>query len=110
MSKKKKIGVGLISVGWMGNLHTRAYQSLNHIYPELGVEAELVIAADTAEDRAKYAHEVLGYRESTTDYQSVLQTSYTKRWALQQQMLEKLFGLKNQWAAAQLKQLKLKMR
>jgi predicted dehydrogenase len=49
---KKKIGVGLISVGWMGNLHTRAYQALNHTYPELGVDAQLIIAADTAPDRA----------------------------------------------------------
>ena len=69
---KKKIGVGLISVGWMGNLHTRAYQALNHIYPELGVDAQLIIAADTAPDRAKYAQDVLGYRESTTDYHDVL--------------------------------------
>ena len=69
---KKKIGVGLISVGWMGNLHTRAYQSLSHIYPELDVEIELVIAADTSEERAQYAKNVLGYRESTTDYHNVL--------------------------------------
>ncbi len=68
----KRIGVGLISVGWMGNLHTRAYQAISHIYPELGVKAELVIAADTAPDRAKYAQEVLGYKESTTDYHQVL--------------------------------------
>jgi len=69
---KKRIGVGLISVGWMGNLHTRAYQSLSHIYPELDVEIELVIAADTSEERAKYAKDVLGYKESTTDYHNVL--------------------------------------
>jgi predicted dehydrogenase len=69
---KKKIGVGLISVGWMGNLHTRAYQALSQIYPELGVEIELVIAADTSEERAKFAQDVLGYREGTTDYHNVL--------------------------------------
>ena len=69
---KKRIGVGLISVGWMGNLHTRAYQALGHIYPELDVEIELVIAADTSEERAKYAKDVLGYNESTTDYHNVL--------------------------------------
>jgi predicted dehydrogenase len=69
---KKTIGVGLISVGWMGNLHTRAYQALGHIYPELEVECKLIIAADTAPDRAKYAHDVLGYREFTTDYHDVL--------------------------------------
>lgn len=69
---KKKIGVGLISVGWMGNLHTRAYQALSQIYPELDVEIELVIAADTSEERAKFAQDVLGYREGTTDYHNVL--------------------------------------
>jgi predicted dehydrogenase len=72
---KKTIGVGLISVGWMGNLHTRAYQALSHIYPELEVECKLITAADTAPDRAKYAHDVLGYREFTTDYHDVLRHS-----------------------------------
>ena len=31
-----EIGVGLISVGWMGKLHTRAYQAMPSVYPELG--------------------------------------------------------------------------
>jgi predicted dehydrogenase len=70
--EKRRIGVGLISVGWMGNLHTRAFKSLKQIYPELEIEIDLVIAADTAEDRANYAKDVLGYRESTTNYQDVL--------------------------------------
>ena len=47
-------------------------QSLSHIYPELDVEIELIIAADTSEERAAYAKSVLGYRESTTDYHNVL--------------------------------------
>lgn len=69
---KKKIGVGLISVGWMGNLHTHAYKSIGRVYPELNVEIDLVMAADTSEDRARYAKEVLGFRESTNDYHEVL--------------------------------------
>ena len=28
-------GVGLISVGWMGRLHTKAYQAVPLTYPEL---------------------------------------------------------------------------
>ena len=30
-------GVGLISVGWMGKLHTKAYQAVPLTYPELGL-------------------------------------------------------------------------
>ena len=31
----REIGVGLISVGWMGKLHTRAYPAMPSVYPEL---------------------------------------------------------------------------
>jgi predicted dehydrogenase len=66
------IGVGLISVGWMGKLHTRAYQALPTVYPELRLRPSLLHAADTAPDRAEYAREVLGYANASTDYQDVL--------------------------------------
>ena len=66
------IGVGLISVGWMGKLHTRSYQALPYVYPELGLRPRLVHAADTAPDRAEYARHVLGYAKASTDYHDVL--------------------------------------
>jgi predicted dehydrogenase len=69
---RRDIGVGLISVGWMGKLHTRAYQALPSVYPELGLRPRLVHAADTAQDRAAYARDVLGYAKAGTDYRDVL--------------------------------------
>jgi predicted dehydrogenase len=66
------IGVGLISVGWMGKLHSRAYQALPSVYPELGLRPRLVHAADTAADRVAYAREVLGYERGGADYRAVL--------------------------------------
>ncbi|MFD8818594.1 Gfo/Idh/MocA family protein [Streptomyces sp. NPDC059627] len=68
----REIGVGLISVGWMGKLHSRAYQVLPSVYPELGIKPRLVHAADTAQDRADYARDVLGYERASTDYRAVL--------------------------------------
>lgn len=65
-------GIGLISVGWMGKLHSRAYQSIPLVYPELKIRPRLVRAADTAPDRAGYAREVLGYEKAGTDYRDVL--------------------------------------
>jgi len=65
-------GIGLISVGWMGKLHSHAYQAIAQVYPELKIRPRLVHAADTAPDRADYAREVLGYAQAGTDYRDVL--------------------------------------
>ena len=67
-----ELGVGLISVGWMGKLHSRAYQAIPLVYPELKIRPRLVHAADTAPDRADYAKDVLGYAKGSTDYRDVL--------------------------------------
>ncbi|MEN9740269.1 MAG: hypothetical protein RLZ72_535 [Actinomycetota bacterium] len=56
----------------MGKVHSRAYQAIPVTYPELGVFPDLIIAADTVEERGEYARNVLGYRESTTDYHDVI--------------------------------------
>src|SRR5919106_1499629 len=66
------IGVGLISVGWMGKLHSRAYQAVPYVYPETRIRPRLVHAADTAPDRAVYARQVLGYQRASGDYREVL--------------------------------------
>jgi predicted dehydrogenase len=72
MTKNTVVGVGLISVGWMGKVHSRAYQAIPVVYPELGITPRLVIAADTEPSRADYARDVLGYEQGTLDYHEVL--------------------------------------
>ena len=67
-----EIGVGLISVGWMGQLHSRAYANLRYAYPDLRIRPRLVHAADPAPDRAREAVEVLGYARASADYAAVL--------------------------------------
>jgi predicted dehydrogenase len=71
-SSAAAVGVGLVSVGWMGKLHSRAYQAVRSAYPELGLRARLVHAADTAADRVEYARDVLGYAKAGADYRDVL--------------------------------------
>ena len=66
------LGVGLISVGWMGKLHSRAYPALPYVDPETGIRPRLVHAADTAADRVDHAIDVLGYERGSTDYREVL--------------------------------------
>lgn len=72
MAEQKIIGVGLISVGWMGKLHARAYSSVPYVYPELDIAPRLVVAADTEQSRVDFATSVLGFERGTTDYREVL--------------------------------------
>lgn len=66
------VGIGLISVGWMGQLHSRAYSNLRYAYPDLGIRPRLVHAADTAPARAQEAVDVLGFERASADYHEVL--------------------------------------
>jgi predicted dehydrogenase len=68
----RTIGVGLISVGWMGRLHSKAYSSIRYAYPEAAFRARLVVAADTVQANADYAVDALGYERSSLDYREVL--------------------------------------
>ncbi|MCC4908761.1 Gfo/Idh/MocA family protein [Microbacterium sp. cx-59] len=72
MINRAHIGVGLISVGWMGRLHSRAYVEAPRHYPDLPVSVGLVVAADPDATSRAHATEVLGYREAVADYRQVL--------------------------------------
>ncbi|MEK6343961.1 MAG: Gfo/Idh/MocA family oxidoreductase, partial [Curtobacterium sp.] len=66
------LGVGLVSVGWMGRLHSRAYRALPDHFPELGVQPRLVVAADPIEAARDQATTRLGYERAVADFHEVL--------------------------------------
>ncbi len=68
----REIGIGLLGVGWMGEVHSTSYRRVPIHFPECDGIAQLVIAADEVQDRAVAAAERLGYREWTTDWRDVL--------------------------------------
>jgi predicted dehydrogenase len=69
----REIGIGILGVGWMGELHTASYARVRHHYPELDVVPRLVMAADDVEARARLAAERLGYERWTTDWREVVE-------------------------------------
>jgi predicted dehydrogenase len=71
-ASSRPLGIGLISVGWMGRAHSRAYRNVNEHYPELSLRPQLVVAADVVEANRADAVELLGYRRAVTDYREVL--------------------------------------
>jgi predicted dehydrogenase len=67
-----EIGIGLLGVGWMGQLHTASYRRVRDHYPTCQGVPRLVIAADAAEERARAASAELGYESWTADWRDVL--------------------------------------
>ncbi len=66
-----EIGIGLLGVGWMGQLHTASYRRVRDHYPTCQGSPRLVIAADATEERARAAVG-LGYEDWTADWREVL--------------------------------------
>ena len=66
------IGIAVIGMGWMGQAHSRAYLQVPLRFPQEGVRPRLVICADNVTKRAAQAQGVLGFEESTTDWQRVI--------------------------------------
>ncbi len=68
----RDVGIGLLGVGWMGDLHTSAYRRVVAHYPDCDARPRLVVAADEVESRARVAAERLGYERWTTDWREVV--------------------------------------
>lgn len=68
----KRIGVGVISLGWMGRLHARSYRALAERYQGLGAEVRLVAACDPVEAARDEAVAALGFERAYADYHELL--------------------------------------
>jgi len=68
----KTLGYGLISVGWMGRVHSRGISQVAERYPELGVNIRKVIAADTLSAARDNATQLMGFESATENYLDVI--------------------------------------
>ncbi|MGA0566858.1 Gfo/Idh/MocA family protein [Rathayibacter sp. KR2-224] len=68
----RELGIGLVSVGWMGRAHSRAYRNVREHYPELPVRPRLVVAADVVEANRADAVDLLGFERAVSDYREVI--------------------------------------
>jgi predicted dehydrogenase len=66
------IGVGVVGFGWMGEVHTRAYQRLRHHYPHLPLAPALVSVADPVPGRAVGAADQYGFARATEDWRDLV--------------------------------------
>jgi predicted dehydrogenase len=68
----RTIGVGVIGMGWMGTVHSRAYQQSPNRFPNSGIRPRLVSCADEVETGARQAQELFGFERYTTDWKRLI--------------------------------------
>jgi predicted dehydrogenase len=69
----REIGICVVGLGWMGQVHSRGYRRLFDHYPDCPLRPRLVMAADAVEDRARETAELLGFEGWTTDWREAVE-------------------------------------
>ncbi|MER5529454.1 Gfo/Idh/MocA family oxidoreductase [Streptomyces sp. NPDC002677] len=68
----RTLGVAVVGFGWMGRVHTQAYQRVPHHFPRLSVRPELVTVAEEVPGRAEEAAAQFGFASTTRDWREVV--------------------------------------
>ena len=70
--ESRTLNAGVISLGWMGRLHSRSYLAVKHHFSDLPVNVVLHTAADPDEGGRRHATEALGFLHAVSDYKELL--------------------------------------
>ncbi len=68
----KTICIGVIGMGWMGQVHSRSYRQVPERFRESEIIPHLIVCSDNLETRAKEAKESLGFEKWVTDWKEVI--------------------------------------
>jgi predicted dehydrogenase len=69
---RRRIGVGLIGFGWLGQAHSRSLQRIRTLFPEREFEPELAAVSDTDPARLAEAVGSFGYASGSPDWRRVV--------------------------------------
>jgi predicted dehydrogenase len=68
----RRIGVGVIGFGWLGQAHSRSLLRIPTLFAERGFDPELVVCADTMPERIEDAVRSFGFARGTGDWRRVM--------------------------------------
>ena len=72
MSARKKIRVGVVGFGWMGQAHTRSILRIPTLFPEREFDAELVMISDYMASRVDRAVADFGFGHGSVDWNDLI--------------------------------------
>jgi predicted dehydrogenase len=73
MSARRRLGIGVIGFGWMGQAHSRSAARISSLFPERTFDTDLVVCGDSVPQRQTEAVEGFGFREATADWRTVIE-------------------------------------
>jgi predicted dehydrogenase len=68
----RRIGVGVIGFGWLGQAHSRSMLRIPTLFPDRGFEPELVACSDTVAERIDEAVGSFGFARGSEDWRTVM--------------------------------------
>ena len=68
----KRIGIGVIGFGWMGQAHSRGCRRAPSYFPNRDYEPDMVVVSDTVEARRDDAVRSFGFRMAVADWHDVV--------------------------------------
>src|SRR5215207_7461616 len=70
---RKRIGVGVIGFGWLGQAHSRSLLRIPTLFAERAFDPELVVCADTVPERLDDAVRSFGFSRGTADWRDIVE-------------------------------------
>ncbi len=72
MKARKRIGIAVLGLGWMGQAHSRSALRIPSLFPECEFTPELVVCADTDEGRRTRAVRDFGFDRAVTNFEEAV--------------------------------------
>lgn len=69
---KPRLGIGVIGMGWMGEVHSRAYRLVPERFPDVPAEPELIACSDSIAERAEATSQRHGFKRAHTDWRFLI--------------------------------------
>jgi predicted dehydrogenase len=72
VAAKKKIGIAVLGLGWMGQAHSRSMLRIPSLFPDRNCDPVLVVCADVEESRRDRAVADFGFKRSVEDWREAI--------------------------------------
>ena len=69
----KPLGVAVLGLGWMGQVHSRAMLRMPSLFPNRSFDPKLVVCADTEEERRARAVSDFGFERAVEDWREAVE-------------------------------------
>jgi predicted dehydrogenase len=72
MTARRRLGIGVVGFGWMGQAHSRSAARVASLFPERTFDVDLVVCSDNVESRRQLALDGFGYGDAVEDWRAVV--------------------------------------